>query len=274
VTPRAQKSLAEELEAVIERKSAEDGKATSKKQERRVVIGTTFVLATLGVWALWYARKRDTISGRTIGKRGGAKTKKLPKGSLSCPSEEGRVPPSLATLTVGDFVTVKLLDEKDKFVERTWGQVRAISPDRTLLKVQLIGELTPQGSKNLDTQRHGFRLNDIIVVESDCVHEILHHTPVQDYAVLCGPELPPGYDVADSRGVTQRNDVKVIVTSTAAPSDDWEEVWVHVSHVLPLGDVVHGIILDDPKRTARHGLQRYSKIDFARDCIVATRGGA
>lgn len=245
-------------------------------------------MTTLGIGAIWYGRNRETIhkrgllealfdpgSGRTVGRRGGARTKKLLKGSISCPIEEGRVPPSTAQLTVGDFVVLKLLDAKDKFVESTWAQVRAISPDRELLKVQLVGELTPEGQRDLKSDRHGFRLNDIITVTAECVSEVLHHHAVLRGVVVCGPQVESlGFSLKDSRGVSKSSDVQIVVADKKAPKDVWEKLWVHVTHVLPTSNVIHGVVADDPQLSTKHGLRKFSKVEFTRDCIVNVRGAS
>lgn len=258
-------------------------------------VKTVGVLAGVAVGAtvLWYIVNAEEIEragglvralfeGTTTpptGKRGSPGTKgPVPKGTVLCPAEVGKIPPDISAVRRGDYVILELVSKNGKFVEPTWARVRSVSPDREQLYVEIVGEFTKAGIKPISSKKHGFYLGEKLIVDSDCVFDTLHISGELKGQILCGPSLgaivsettqEPLYRPVDTRRVSTSNLVKIVAASKEGDGTAWHEpLWVHVTRISPTSQIIHGIVSEEPELTAKHGLRQFSAVQFGRDCVV------
>lgn len=201
------------------------------------------------------------------------------KGEALCPAAplfEGK------QLEEGDFVVVQLGSIDHTFSEATWGKVQG----RTLfglgsgVKVELVGPVTAQGeAKALQTEKHGFELGQVVVVDASCVWD--RYRPLRGRASLvCGPgllTLPASLGLPtepDPRAKALRagDRAALVVAVNSAPV---ELVWVTLLEQSPGSQVLTGEVAYPTERPEIHGLQQGHRIEFVRDCVVeADLGGA
>jgi hypothetical protein len=250
----------------------------------------TLALALGGVTLVYYVVNREEIEkagglfksifspeikGKTSGKRGAPPTSKVERGVVACPADVGKIGADISGLRKGDFVIISLASKDRLFNQHTWARVRSFSPTRDRLYVEITGELTPSGVKPLRSDKHGFFLNERIVIDSDCVFDVLENEAEFKGQVLCGPGLEVvGGSPVDTKGVSAEDHdaVQVVVASTEAQGTAWNEpLWVQVTSISPTSNVIRGIVLEKPKLTAQHGLYQFSRLQFGRDCVIDIR---
>lgn len=217
-----------------------------------------------------------SISGVTRGKRPAPKPKPgAERGVVVCPDEVGKIAPSVSQVRPGDFVIISLASKDRLFNQLTWARVRSFSPTRDRMYVEISGELTEAGVKPLRSDKHGFFLSERIVIDSDCVFDVLHGEAQFTGQVLCGPGLQVVNETPkDTASVSKDHDdaVQVVVASVEGQGTLWNEpLWVRVMSISPTSNVIHGLVMDEPELTAQHGLRQYNKIQFGRDCVIDIR---
>ncbi len=197
-------------------------------------------------------------------------------GHLVCPAATGHVPASTAGLSAGDFVVLRVASADDSFAEMVWGLVLTIAPDGMSLQVRLAGEHTETGLRPLDTAKHRFRIGQKLLVGSDCVFDV-YRPPSFAGQVLCGPALAALDDVEDpdlrpapeAVAIGRGNRARIVVGSTEAQGTAWHEVlWTTITATSSTGQVLTGVIDEDPELATSHGLRRGSTLHFNRDCVV------
>lgn len=232
-------------------------------------------IRTDGFWATLFGPG----SGRTLGKRKGPgfKLTTTEPGSVLCPQDVGKLPANTSSLSKGDFIIIELISADKKFVEPTWAQVLSISPDSDHLYVQITGELTNQGLRPIETDKHKFFLGQKIVIDRSCVFDVLHAASTFTGQVVCGPGFlalkdssgDPLFSPVDTSAVKNGDFVQVIVASPEAQGTAWHEsVWVILTEVSPTKQILKGIVSEDPSLTPQHGLVKYSELEFTRDCVI------
>lgn len=227
-----------------------------------VVGGTLLVVASVGY--LWARSRRDS-----------AETE-VPHGHVVCPATVGRVPVSTAGLSAGDFVVLRVASADDSFAEMTWGLVLTIAPDGSRLQVRLAGEQTETGLRPLETAKHRFRIGQKLLVDADCVFDVYRPATFAGQ-VLCGPALavldesedPDLRPVPEAVLLGRGNRARIVVGSTEAQGTAWHEVlWTTITDTSPTGQVLTGVVDEDPELATSHGLRRGSTLHFNRDCVV------
>lgn len=153
-----------------------------------------------------------------------------------------------------------------------------MSPDKSDLYVQLVGEFTPRGIEPLATEKHGFNIGEKMLLDRDCIFDVLHQDTVFTGQVLCGPNLAvirdettnkQVYFARDTKGVQQGDAVRIIVASPEAQGTAWHEpIWVRVNRISPTQQVIQALVAETPKLTGQHGLEKMSAVQFGRDCVV------
>lgn len=145
-------------------------------------------------------------------------------GYVLCPQGLGLVP-SPKPIAPAAFVLLWLGDPQGRFVEATWGRVLRLDADPNRLLVLLSGEDRP-GRPPLQTQRHGFALDQVIWVTADCIPDVLRPFPIDTTTVVCGPGLAArGYGHAAAPPTALADlvgrEAAVLLASDADPSP-WE----------------------------------------------------
>jgi len=231
-------------------------------------------LIAVGVSASGDKKKKGTSSG----KRGAPDPRKpAPKGRIFCPYEENKTPANPNLVAVNDFVIIKLVSADRHYAEDVWGHVLSISPDKDKFQIELAAPLVAAGFKPIHTEKHGFYLGEKLKVHSDCVYDVLHKGDPERYELLCGVLLDEhGYKGLPKEILKlKKGDMVTLVvgnagiTAEAIPGKTWnEEIRVWITSLGKTGTVLHGLVWEDPDMTDQHGLRKYSKLDFTRDCIV------
>lgn len=240
--------------------------------------GTLIALGLLGVTAVGVGIWRSSQRKTSTGKRGSPgfldpdpKTP-VPKGRVLCPKDVNRMPADTSTVKKGDYVVLHLQSHDRSFVEPVWGRVISVSPKRDQLHVQITGEFTDTGLRPIKYRQHGFHMNEKVIVGTDCVFDVLSVSGTLKGTILCGPRLAVlegKYAPVDTRRVAEGDMVQIVVASKEAQGTAWHEpLWVHVTRISPTASVIHGIVAEAPAQADRHGLSRFSKLDFTRDCVV------
>lgn len=250
--------------------------AWAKRPENQVkIVGAlmgTAIVATIA----WYADKSND-GGVSSGGRGAKPKDAVVKGFVVCPKDVGKIAPPIAGLSRGDFVIIQLASADGKFVEPTWARVRSFSPTRDKMYVEISGEYTNAGIKPLSSDRHAFYLGEKIVLDKDCIFDVLRVQGKLTGQILCGPSLgvltgiggKPLYNLVDTKSVDTSNVVRVVVASEEAQGTAWHEpLWVHVTSISPTQHVIRGLVAETPKLTTKHGLKQYSSVEFGRDCVI------
>lgn len=259
----------------------------AKSPRNRDAVKAVGVLAaaTVAVTGVWYFTNKDEIQKAgglfaalfkglptdPTGKRGAPNGKPdVPKGSVVCPKDIGKLPANISTLKRGDFVIIELASKDKKSIEPTWARVRSLSPTKDRIYVEIAGEFTEQGIKPIKTKKHGFYLGEKLILDKECVFDVLHVSSKLTGQILCGPNLGVvDYGPVDTKRVSTQNIVRIVVGSPEAQGSAWHEaLWVHVTSISPTSQIIHGIVAENPKLTAQHGLSKYSRVEFGRDCVV------
>ena len=200
----------------------------------------------------------------------------VPKGRLVCPYEEGKIPANLAQVQPNDFVILRLGAADMHYTEKVWGHVLSVSPDRSQLLVELSTPLTNAGLKPIHSEKHAFTIGEKLKVNADCVYDLLHKGDPERYEIVCGVLLPNlGYQGIPKKVLSvKRGDFVTVIVGNPSLSDSglpgqvWHEpLRVSITSLGKTGSVLHGLVWDEPK-LGEHGLQKFSKLDFTRDCIV------
>jgi len=230
---------------------------------RALLVAAGATLAVAGAGYLWTRRTPPA-------------EKEVLHGHIVCPSDTGRIPASTAGLSAGDFVVLRVASADDSFAEMTWAVVLTISPDGTQIQVRLAGEHTETGLKPLDTARHRFRIGQKLLVPSNCVFDV-YRPPSFAGQILCGPGLaaldesedPDLRPSPEALGIGRGNRARIVVASTEAQGTAWHEVlWTTITATSPTGQILTGVVDEDPKQSTQHGLRRGSTLHFNRDCVV------
>lgn len=217
-----------------------------------------------GAGYLWIRRARPAVETE------------VPHGHIVCPADIGRIPASTAGLDKGDFVVLRVASADDSFAEMTWAMVLTLSPDGTRLQVRLAGEQTETGLKPLDTAKHRFRIGQTMLVDAACIFDVYRPASFSGQ-VLCGPALaaldesedPDLRPAPEALGIGRGNRARIVVASTEAQGTAWHEVlWTTITSTSPTGQVLTGVVDEDPKLATQHGLRRGSTLHFNRDCVV------
>ncbi len=203
-------------------------------------------IVTLGGLAWWWERK-----------------KKAPKqkGKVRCPT---RPLVDVKDVRLGDYVVVDLAAKNDSFHEYTWGRVSGATPSGKL-QVKLIGETGEGGKpKAINTAKHGFVLNQILLLFPSCILEIYRPVPKQGH-ILCAAELPDVDPEVDAALLEIGDYAQVFVVDREGNS---ERVWTQVSGVGPEQQVVKATVFGEPTNANQHGYHRGDYVTFLRDCVV------
>lgn len=110
-------------------------------------------------------------------------------GYVICPQSEG-LPPASAEIGVGSIIIMSLGSPTGQIVEPVWARVvEQDARDKNRIAIVLIGQTTATGQKDLQTDRHGFRLAQKLWVTKDCVWDVLRLLDDPGGRLLCGAEL-------------------------------------------------------------------------------------
>lgn len=208
----------------------------------------------------------------------GVPSRERGEGYLLCPADIDQMPGSTKGLAKGDFVIIQLSTKDDSFREPTWAQVLSISPDGADLYIQITGEYLESGVRPLSAAKHGYHINDRMIIPRTCVFDMLHIHSKLEGIIACGPELSsytneagkPLYKLLDTTEVSMSDLVQIVVADSTLAS--WSEpLWVLISKISPTKQVITGIITDEPELSDKHKLKQYSQVSFNRDCVVGIR---
>lgn len=222
------------------------------------------------------ASKNGKGSKSGSGSRGAPKPRPdVPRGRLMCPTEERRIPVNPNKVHVHDYVILKVVSHDMSFGQGLWGRVLSISPDRDQVYVELSTPLTTAGLAPIHTEEHGFQLGEKIKIGMHCIYDVLHRSDESKYEIICGVLLAElGYQIPKAALTVKKGDfVSIVVgnkgvTAKALPGKNWnEKIRVSVSSTGKTGDIVRGLVWDDPDK-GEHGLRKFSQVEFTRDCIV------
>lgn len=209
---------------------------------------------------------------------------KVKKGRILCPHEMGRIAINPNSVGIGDFVVLRLISADTKFSEEVWGQVQSRSPTGTQFLVELSTPMIATGLTPLRSDKHGFTIGEKVKVDSDCLFDVLHVPKGGLYQIICGVLLTDlgydsviGYDGEKTSVVVKPGDFVFVVvgnpamSSASLPGKTWHELLkISVTSTGKTGSILHGLVWDDPSLTAQHGINKMSKLEFTRDCIVKT----
>ncbi|MCH9637754.1 MAG: hypothetical protein K0U16_07405 [Gammaproteobacteria bacterium] len=195
--------------------------------------------------------------------------------ALLCPKHVGREAAPSASLTPGDFVVVQLQSPDGTFSEATWATVVGIADPQ--LVVVLSGEQIPEGVRPLNTEKHGFRLGQRLILDRDCVWEVFRPAEFTGQ-IMCGPQIRELAKVLEDetlfpvRGgliVQQGDRAQILVASQEAQGTSWNErLWTRIINVSPSGQIITAKVEGEPELTERHELSPGSVVRFNRDCVI------
>jgi hypothetical protein len=244
------------------------------------VLGLTTVAAA-GLIAFGLSSENEKKARRS-GSRGSPGTRtKVAKGHLLCPYEVGRVSVNPQSIRPNDFVILRIVSDDGAYNEYVWGHVLSLSPERTQVLVELATPLISTGLSPINSAKHGFAIGEKVKIDSDCIYDVLH-SPPSYYQILCGVLLEglgyepvvPLQDVPTKLLPVKTGDfVHVVVgnppvSASSLPGQIWnEKLRVSVTSAGRTGDILRGLVWDDPALEV-HGLEKFSKLEFTRDCIV------
>jgi len=221
--------------------------------DRRVVVGlaTGIGLGILGVAAWWWTTQSGSAPKNMIG-------------HVLCP-----VTPYQGRIVVGDFVVVQLQANDTSMSEPTWALVRRVNG--TKIEVQIVGESTAVKDqfKPLATDRHGFRIGDVIEIDVSCVFD--RFRPDQKWNVLCGPSLTSGpyTPISGERASLLGHGDNALVLIQGAEGSV-EAIWTEVAIVSAGQQTLSGIVIA-PVQYDDNSLLQGDVIEFLRDCVVDAR---
>lgn len=110
-------------------------------------------------------------------------------GYVICPQSEGLIP-TRKEIDLHSTLIVSLGSPAGQIVEPVWARVVEVDPrDRNRIAVVLVGQTTSTGQRDLQTDRHGFRLAQKIWITKDCVWDVLRPLDEPSGRLLCGAEL-------------------------------------------------------------------------------------
>ena len=161
-----------------------------------------------------------------------------------------------------------------KFSEATWATVLAKSDDTIFAAIT--GEQVEEGVRTLQTDKHGFRLGQTVLVTRDCIWEVFKPERF-DGDILCGPQIRELaeflkddnlYPIAAGRTVEVGDRVQIVVGSKESFGNAWhEKLWTRIITISPSGQVITAMVDSEPEVT-EHGLARGSIVRFNRDCVI------
>lgn len=247
------------------------------------------VLATATFAVLHYVmRKRDEPTAE--GKRDQKGWSFPEAGYVLCPQGAG-LPPTEKDIAVNSVLVLGLGSPTAVPVEPAWAVVSSIdSKDPNRVEAVLVGQATPTGQADLQTDRHGFRLSQKIWVTRDCVWEVLEMLADPQGRLLCGPELvtfdgpdvdmdPDGLSAARMPPGPPQNlvgrRVELYLVSKAGKGTAWQvPVEAEVVAVGTTGHVATVRVLafgrsdlaEDPR--TGHSLRPGQQFDVTWDCVV------
>ena len=240
--------------AALTGKSDDEGRHENPGRSRTVwiagAVGGALVLGGLSWW-IW---------------------RKLDKGPPKITGEVVCAPnPYTAPVHKGDYVVISLGTLDGQWHESTWAEVQAIKG--TQLEVLLVGEETTDqlGPKILATDKHGFKLGDVLTIERRCILD--RFRPGHTYNVVCGPALylagfnPIAPDQASLLGIGDR--AQIVIRSAAEQTG---AIWVTIDSVSAGVQTLRGQVNAVPSTDL--GPKPGDVIDFLRDCVVDAEFGA
>ncbi len=249
-------------------------------ENRGTVLALGAATAAVVGWGAW-SFSEDTKARDTAIKKAkrGVPSRVRGEGYLLCPADLGSFPGDTTGLVRGDFVIIELSAKDASFREATWAQVLSISPDGAELYIQIRGEYRETGVHPLSGAKHGYHINDRMIIPRTCVFDMLHVPAQLEGKIPCGPELSAYthedtgailYTPKDTSDLSTADLVQIVLADTVPAS--WNEpVWVVVTSISPTKNIITGFITDEPTLSDRHKLRQYAKVSFNRDCVVGVR---
>lgn len=236
--------------------------AADRSSRKRLMVAAAVAVAATGAVVLFWPAKKPAVTGGAKG------------GRVVCPDEHGATPASVAGLSKGDYVVVKLA--RGTVQEITWGRVLSWSrADRMELKIQLVGEIGKDGDGRKPLADHGFALDQQLVIAAHCVWDVLVRPKTR---LVCGAELSqipgplPGtqrYKTWDTQALLVGEEVRLVAAGEGLA---WHEAfWARVTAISQTQQIVHAFVLETSR--PENGLKTGDEIQFARDCVVGIRPG-